>query len=112
MKRLVPLLLLASCGRTPDDPALPQWSKDQIESLKHWARSAPLDALPRFDTSELEQAVSGWDGVAKRRAATELAERLATAHLRGCAAPGERNAWLIEDKDDSADLRARLQQSL
>jgi hypothetical protein len=34
-------------------------------------------------------------------------ERLAAAHLRGCAAPGERYDWLIEDKADSADLRAR-----
>ena len=48
----------------------------------------------------------------RRRAATALAERLATAHLRGCAAPGERNSWLIDDKPDSADLRTRLRQSL
>ena len=112
MKRLLPLLLLASCSRTPDDPTLPQWSKDQIESLKHWAQAAPLDALPRFDTGALERAAEGWDGVARRRAATELAERLATAHLRGCAAPGERNSWLIADKHDSANLRGRLRQAL
>lgn len=112
MKRLLPLLLLASCSRTPDDPTLPQWSKEQIESLKRWAQSAPQDALPRFDTGELQRAAEGWDGVVKRRAATELAERLATAHLRGCAAPGERNSWLIDDKDDSADLRGRLRQAL
>ncbi len=112
MKRLLPLLLLASCSRTPDDPTLPQWSKGQIESLRHWAQAAPLDALPRFDTAELERAADGWDGVVTRRAATALAERLATAHLRGCAAPGERNSWLIEDSGDGADLRGRLRQAL
>ena len=112
MKRLLPLLLLASCNRTPDDPSLPQWSDEQIASLKHWAEAAPLDALPRFDTAALDEAASGWDRAITRRAATELAEQLANAHLRGCAAPGERSTWQIEDNADSVGLRSRLKLAL
>lgn len=112
MKRLLPLLVLASCSRTPDDPSVPQWSKEQIASLKRWADMAPRDALPRFDTSALDKAASGWDRLATRRAATALAEQLATAHLRGCAPTQDRKGWLIDDRLDSAGLRQRLVQAL
>ncbi len=47
-------------------------------------------------------------GGEKRRAATALAERLAMAHLHGCAAGGERVEWFMQDDGDSADLRVRL----
>ncbi|MGE3690780.1 MAG: L,D-transpeptidase family protein [Novosphingobium sp.] len=108
MKRLLPLLLLASCSRAPDDPSVPQWSKEQIASLKAWAQKAPQDALPLFDTSELDKLAGGWDKLATRRAATVLAEQLATAHLRGCAPVADRQGWLIDDRLDSAGLRERL----
>jgi hypothetical protein len=108
MKRLLPLLLLASCSRTPDDPTVPQWSKEQIASLKHWAEIAPQDALPHFDTSALDKLAGGWDSLATRRAATALAEQLATAHLRGCAPSAEHQGWLIDDSSDSTGLHQRL----
>lgn len=112
MKRLLPLLLLASCSRAPDDPSVPRWSDEQIASLKQWAEKAPQDALPRFDTAALDKAAQGWDGLATRRAATELAERIATAHLRGCAPVEDRAHWLIDDSLDTAGLRERLAQAL
>lgn len=112
MKRVLPLLLLASCSRATDDPSVPQWSEEQIASLKRWAQSAPQDALPHFDTSALDKLERGWDNLATRRAATALAEQLATAHLRGCAPPAERADWLIDDSTDSAGLRQKLVQAL
>jgi murein L,D-transpeptidase YcbB/YkuD len=114
MKKALPLVLaLASCSGAGDDPALPDWSREQIASLRLWIKAAPGDALPLLDTGALDRAGKKWfnDGE-QRAAATALAERLATAHLRGCAAPAERAGWFIEDAADSADLRGRLRQAL
>lgn len=112
MKRLLPLLLLASCSRAPDDPSVPQWSKEQIASLKAWAEKAPQDALPGFDTSALDKLESRWDTLPLRRAATQLAEQIAMAHLRGCAPAEERAGWLIDDSSDSAGLHDKLVHAL
>jgi L,D-transpeptidase YcbB len=104
---------LASCGGAGGDPSLPEWSSDQIDSLKRAIAAAPQDALPLLGTGPLERAEAKWFNHAEtRRAATELAEKLAVAHLRGCAAPAERVEWYVDDVADSKGLRARLQQAL
>jgi hypothetical protein len=107
-------LLLAACGQAgSDDPAVPHWSKDQITSLRLWVKDAPLDALPLLSTGDLDAAGAKWgNGLEARRAATALAEKLATAHLRGCAAPEERVSWFMNDDADSAVLRGYLRQAL
>lgn len=74
-------LILASCGNAGSDPALPEWSSDQIDALKRAVAAAPQDALPLLGTGPLERAEAKWfNHTETRRAATELAEKLAVAH--------------------------------
>lgn len=107
------VFFLASCGNAGSDPALPEWSSDQIDALKRAVAAAPQDALPLLGTGPLERAEAKWfNHPETRRAATELAEKLAVAHLRGCAAPAERIEWYVNDVADSLELRPRLQKAL
>lgn len=108
-----PMLLLAGCSSSaPVDPSLPAWSKVQIESLRKWASSAAEDALPQFSTGQLDAALDSGDENAIRLRALELAEQLATAHLRGCAGADERAEWFMKDDADSANLRGKLVDAL
>ena len=111
--RVAPVLLLAGCSSSaPVDPSLPTWSKVQIESLRKWASSAAEDALPQFSTGQLDAALDSGDENAIRLRALELAEQLASAHLRGCAGPDERADWFMKDDADSANLHGRLVDAL
>ena len=105
--------LLAACSPgTPIDPNLPAWSKLQIESLRKSLAAAPQDALPQFDASPLDQALDEGDENTIRRTALDLSEKLAKAHLHGCAASEEREEWFMKDDDDSADLQGKIKAAL
>ncbi len=109
----VPMMLLTACSSSASvDPALPAWSKLQIDSLRKWATSAAEDALPQFGTGQLDRALDSGDETAIRQAALTLAEQLAKAHLRGCAGPEERAEWFMTDDGDGANLRGRLSDAL
>ena len=118
--RLQPLLaiwltapLLAACSSSaPVDPSLPAWSKLQIESLRKWVAAAPRDALLLLDSGALDRALDDGDENSIRRAALDLSEKLANAHLHGCAGDAERAEWYMKDDGDSANLRARLSEVL
>ncbi len=73
---------------------------------------APMDALPKLSTKELDQAVHLVDPAATEKAASQLALRLARMHLLGSASVSERKGWNIEDTDRQIDLEALLEQSL
>lgn len=107
------MLMLAGCSSpVPLDPSLPAWSKVQIESLRKWASAAAQDALPQFSSAQLDAALDSGDENAIRRSALELAEKLASAHLRGCAGAEERAEWFMRDDADSANLRGKLADAL
>ena len=108
-----PTLLLVGCSSSASvDPSLPAWSKVQIESLRKWASAAAEDALPQFSTSQLDAALDSGDENAIRLRALELAEQLATAHLRGCAGADERAEWFMKDDADSTNLHGKLVDAL
>lgn len=90
----------------------PGWSRGQISSLKQWLAAAPQEALPALDTSALDNAGGLWSGDAANRAATELALKLARAHLNGCANPVERGGWRIPDDKGDGTVEASLRQAL
>ena len=90
----------------------PGWSRGQISSLKQWLAAAPQEAFPALDTSALDNAGGLWSGDAANRAATELALKLARAHLNGCANPVERGGWRIPDDKDDGTVEASLRQAL
>ena len=118
LRRLIPLglfpltllMLVSACGHAASEDLGPvRWQTDQIEALKRLVDAAPLEALPRLDTTELDSAVAASDWARTNRTATQLATRLARAKLRGCAAPGERAGWNISDAGDSTGLDQKLQ---
>jgi murein L,D-transpeptidase YcbB/YkuD len=107
------VLMLGACsGSALEGPVPPSWSKSQIESLRRWLAAAPDDALPRFDTKALDDATGLWSGEANDRVATELALKLARAHLKGCANPVERGGWRIRSDADANALEAKLREAL
>lgn len=115
MRRLVPALalLLAACGPAQvAGPVPPEWSREQIASLRQWLAAAPQEALPLFDTTALDNAGGLWRGQAADLAATELALRLARAHFKGCANPVERGGWRIPDDADDGEIERRLRAAL
>ena len=107
------VLMLGACSGAPaSGPAPPGWSRSQIASLKQWLAAAPEEALPGFDTRELEAAAGSWSGDAANRAATDLALKLARAHLHGCANLVERGGWRIPDDVDNGEVEAGLRRAL
>lgn len=107
------VLLLAACGPAQDDgPSAPGWSRTQIASLRQWLAAAPQEALPLFDTASLDAAGGLWSGDRANRAATDLALKLARAHLNGCANLVERGGWRIPGDKDDGELEARLRRAL
>lgn len=74
--------------------------------------TAPLDALPQPSTAALDNAMTAGDEPSVGRAATNLALKLARAHLLGTAAESERKGWNVVDSDRSIDLEPLLRQSL
>ncbi len=106
-------LLLGACAGAPaTGPEAPAWTRGQIASLRHWLAAAPEEALPRFDAAALDAAAGLWSGDAANRAATELALKLARAHLKGCANPVERGGWRIPDDKDDGTVEASLREAL
>lgn len=106
------LLLTACSSGAPIDPNLPAWSKLQIESLRKSLAAASQDALPLFDSGPLDRALEDGDENSIRRTALDLSEKLAKAHLHGCAAREEREEWFMQDDADSADLQGRIKAAL
>lgn len=95
-----------------EGPLPPSWSRGQIASLRQWLAAAPDEALPRFEAKGLDDATGLWHGEAADREATELALKLARAHLRGCANPVERGGWRIPDDPDADALESKLREAL
>lgn len=92
--------------------APPLWSPAQIQQLRDWNSAAPLDALPRLATHELDAAERSGDPVSVANAARALALRLARQQLLGAASEAERVKWKVVDSDASIDLAARLDAAL
>ncbi len=106
-----PTMLLAACSAAvPFDPAFPAWSKVQIASLRAALAAAPREALPLLDSGALDSALDSGDETAIRRAALDLATRLATAHLRGCTPPSARGGWMIEDAADAKEIGTQVRE--
>jgi murein L,D-transpeptidase YcbB/YkuD len=105
---LLVVTALLLCSTAPASAA--SWTPPQLASLKHWAKAAPEDALPRLDTAQLDRAMAGTDAV--DQAATEIALRLARLHVMGSATSAERAGWRIADSDGARDVPAMLEQAL
>lgn len=103
---------IALAQNAPSPPLTPSWSANQVGELRHWAQSAPDDALPRPDTRALEAAMASGNAQALDAAATALALDLARKHLLGCTPATARQGWRIADSDTTIDLPARLAAAL
>lgn len=105
---LIAVALLTSAAAAPESRAVPKWPEDQVRILRRWAMAAPLDALPQPSIRALDKALAGGRGEEIDKAATDLALRLARAHLLGCAPEQERKRWHMPEVDDYYDLPAYL----
>lgn len=90
-----------------DVPA-PVWSSGSIAQLRSWVAAAPDDALPRPDSTALDQAIALGSPPAIDAAASDLALKLARLHLLGSATPAQRSGWRIVDSDRSFDVAGQL----
>ena len=102
-------LLLASAAAAQDvQETGKHWTASDIATLTRWVDAAPLDALPRPSSAELERAVAGGDPREIDGAANALALRLARMHLLGASTVGERKGWNIADSDAALVLEPML----
>ncbi len=107
------LLCFALFGSVADvGPPGPRWSAAQVAQLQQWAATAPLDALPSPDRTELDAAVRSGRRARINPAATALALGLAKAHLIGVAPAAERADWHIPDTDTKRALNTELEQAV
>lgn len=88
------------------------WSIDQVEQLRQFIASAPEDALPVLNTSQLNAQLRDGPGPALDETADALALELARLHLLGASTAQQKASWQISDSDEQTDLRDRLHQSL
>ncbi len=102
--RFVPFaaLLLCAAASPAQSPEL-SWTPQQLEQLRTWLKSAPLEGLtlPR----ELDLALAN-----ASPSATALG--LAHVHLFGSASPPQRAGWNIQSNDGAIDLPALLAAAL
>lgn len=104
-------LSLGSAALADNQPG-PVWTANQIGELRHWAKAANDDALPRPDSRALEAALASGTAQTLDAAANALALNLARLHLLGCTPPAGRQGWRIADSDSAIDLPARLASTL
>lgn len=88
------------------------WNVEQARQLRDLTVAAHEDALPILDTAPLSRAIAQGPGPALDTAATDLALRLAQAHLLGTATPAQRSGWQIPDTDRAVNLADWLERAL
>lgn len=88
------------------------WSVDQVQQLRQFIASAPEDALPVLNTSELDAGLRDGPGTPLDDTADALALKLASLHLLGMSTAQQKASWQISDSDAQTDLRDMLHQSL
>lgn len=89
-----------------------EWNVAQAAQLRDISGAAIDDALPLFDTAPLTRAMQQGQGPALDAAATDLALRLAQAHLLGTATAAQRTGWQILDTDRGINLADWLERAL
>lgn len=104
---LFALTALVATG-TFAQPAAPLWTPHSIAQLRSWLSAAPDDALPRLDSSALDQAITVGNPAEIDKSATDLAIRLARMHLLGATSARDRGGWGIVDSDRSIDTQGQL----
>lgn len=88
-----------------------EWNVEQARQLRDLTATAIDDALPLLETKTLAQAIDHGPGPALDAAATDLALRLARAHLLGTATDAQRAGWKIADTDRATDLTGWLERA-
>ena len=88
------------------------WNVEQARQLRDLTVDAHEDALPILDTAPLTRAIAQGPGPALDTVATDLALRLAQAHLLGTATPAQRSGWQIPDTDRAVNLPDWLERAL
>jgi murein L,D-transpeptidase YcbB/YkuD len=112
-KQLIPFaaLLLCSAAPVPPNPdAL--WTPAQIHQLLAWLETAPKEGLTIPPDPEFAFALRDDEPALVYPKATEVALRLARAHLMGCSDAQQRAGWSIANNDDHIDLPALLTAAL
>lgn len=89
-----------------------EWNVEQARQLRELTSAAFEDALPILDTTSLSRAIEQGRGPALDVVATDLALRLAQAHLLGTATPAQRSGWQIPDTDRAINLADWLERAL
>jgi L,D-transpeptidase YcbB len=112
-KQLIPFaaLLLCSASPIPVDPDL-LWTPAQLSQLMAWVEAAPKEGLQIPADPEFVVALHTDEPALVYSKATEVALKLARAHLFGCSDARRRAGWSIASKDDDIDLPARLAAAL
>lgn len=106
-------LALASLAfATAPDAHAAGWRIDQVLQLRQFIDSAPEDALPVLDASELDIGLREGPGPELDKTADALALRLARLHLLGLSTAKQKASWQISDSDEQIDVREMLRQNL
>ena len=107
-KRVLFALTALLATGTFAQPVAPLWTPKSIADLRSWVSAAPEDALPRPDSSVLDQAIAAGNLAEVDKAANDLALKLAQMHLLGAVPARDRAGWGIVDTDRGIDTREQL----
>jgi L,D-transpeptidase YcbB len=112
-KHLIPFaaLLLSSAAPATSEPDY-LWTPTQIHQLLTWLEAAPKEGLSIPPEPEFAFALQEDEPSLVYPMATNVALRLARAHLFGCSDAQQRAGWNIKSDDDLIDLKAMLAEAL
>ncbi len=112
-KQLIPFaaLFLASAAPVPVDPDS-LWTPAKIHQLLAWVEAAEKEGLRIPRDPEFALALREDEPAVVYPKATEVALKLARAHLLGCTDARQRAGWNIANKDDQIDLQTQLAAAL
>ncbi len=112
-KQFVSFAALLLCSTAaPDAEADRLWTPAQVQQLVAWISAAPKEGLRLPADREFTLALQQDEPALVYPKATDVALRLARAHLFGCTDAPRRAGWNIVSKDDQIDLPALLAAAL